>query len=239
MTIWVKICGVRTPKEALAIADMGADALGINLWSGSPRGLAPRTARQICTALREAYPAVERIGVTVNHADQVDAYAALVADVGLTAIQLHGDEPMTLMTELVEAGVGVVRALRIAPGDARSALSATVARCLDVGVRVLLDARVPGTYGGTGRRLDSALLHALLEEHALIAAGGLTPDNVGATVAAALEAADQGAGKLLGVDVASGVENDQGRKDLGAVQRFLDAARRPHRSHAAYAPQGD
>ena len=231
MSLWVKVCGPREPEEAVAVAALGVDAVGINLVGGSPRHLAPAAARRVCDALAAAHPEVERIGVTVNFGAGVGEYVELVEAVGLTAVQLHGDEPPELLKGLVAAGIPVVRALRVGAGDDRAATEAAVAAAIAGGARVLLDARVQGAYGGTGERLDAALVRWLLARQPLIVAGGLTPENVGEVVSDGLQAAGAG-GRLRGVDVASGVENDQGRKDLGAVRRFLGAVRSAERQHS-------
>jgi phosphoribosylanthranilate isomerase len=123
--------------------------------------------------------------------------------------------------DLSSWGVPVIKALRLAPGDDLEAISETVDRFLAAATRstcrVLVDARVPGAHGGTGKRLDLEFVRALTARRPVVVAGGLKPENV-AQVAAL------GAG-VLGVDVASGVERPDGRKDAARVASFIQAAR--------------
>jgi phosphoribosylanthranilate isomerase len=91
--------------------------------------------------------------------------------------------------------------------------------CRDVGrlpAAVLLDAHVPGQYGGTGRTAPWRLLASFRPGVPLVLAGGLTPDNVAEAVRIV---------QPYAVDVASGVESAPGVKDLEKVRRFLDRAR--------------
>jgi phosphoribosylanthranilate isomerase len=81
---------------------------------------------------------------------------------------------------------------------------------------VLIDAHVPGQYGGTGRTAPWELLAGWDAGVPLILAGGLTPENVAAAVRAV---------RPYGVDVASGVESSPGRKDADKMRRFIDAVR--------------
>ncbi len=84
---WIKICGITNLDDALAATDAGADALGFVFYKNSPRHVTSETARSIVAQLPQP---MGKVGVFVNHtADQVrDA----VKQVGLTAVQLHGDE---------------------------------------------------------------------------------------------------------------------------------------------------
>jgi phosphoribosylanthranilate isomerase len=212
--LWIKICGVRDVETAVRIAELGADAIGINFYSGSPRCIADtRTA----TAIVDALPAgVEPVGVFVNHA------AAQIREIcfatGLRSVQLHGDEPDSILDELSD--LTVLPAVRTGANVAAQAamLLARYAKLTHPPSSWLVDARVPGAYGGTGQIVDWT---QLTPEHRqgwprLILAGGLTPDNVAAAVAVV---------RPDGVDVASGVESSGGVKDLERVERFIAVCR--------------
>ena len=116
--------------------------------------------------------------------------------VGLDAAQLHGDEP-PLAVDAVQ-GVRRIKAIRVAS-------EADIALCRRYRVEAfLLDAYDPGRRGGTGRTFDWKLARAAAQFGPIILAGGLTADNVAEAIAAAAP---------YGVDVASGIESEPGRKD--------------------------
>src|SRR5262245_53735808 len=88
----VKICGVRTVADARAAAAAGADMIGLNFFPGSPRYLLPEQASEIASSLPAG---VWRIGVFVNaKREEIDRIRRAV---GLSAIQLHGDESIEML----------------------------------------------------------------------------------------------------------------------------------------------
>ena len=150
------------------------------------------------------------VGVFVNEpAESIDAIAKLV---GLGAIQLSGDETPEHCGQVAEAtGLPVIKALRL--GD-EADLERLDAYAL-AGATLLLDAYVPGSYGGTGRTSDWELARRAAERWPVILSGGLTPDNVADAIAAV---------RPFGVDVSSGVETDQ-VKDPEKIRAFVKATR--------------
>ena len=200
----VKICGITNLADALAAIDAGADALGFNFYKGSPRYLAPRAARLV---VRELPPDVLCVGVFVNESNEV--VEAAVAESGVGAAQLHGDETPEFCARL---GVTrVIKALRARGGfePEGAALYKTEA--------VLLDAYDPRAWGGTGRTCDWELARRVREAvPRMYLAGGLTPENVAEAVALV---------GPYGVDVCGGVESAPGRKDHALVRRFVAAVR--------------
>src|SRR6185295_1925825 len=88
--VLVKVCGITNLEDALAAAQAGADALGFNFYSRSPRYVAPETARTIIDRLRGDYPALRPVGVFVNESTEEIEKIAAVA--GVSALQLHGNE---------------------------------------------------------------------------------------------------------------------------------------------------
>ena len=216
--LWVKICGVRDVATAVSVAELGADAIGINFYAGSPRQVADVAT---AAAIVETLPSgVEAVGVFVNHT--VEQIRQTCAAAGFTTVQLHGDEPDRLIDELSE--LQVIRAIRIGEDVAAqtTTLLAGYTKLIRPPSAWLVDARVSGAYGGTGQTVDWTQL-APKHRHGwprLILAGGLTPDNVAEAIAIA---------QPEGVDVASGVESTVGVKDLHLVERFINACRRAER----------
>jgi phosphoribosylanthranilate isomerase len=202
VTVRVKICGVRTPAEARQAAAAGADAVGLNFYRPSPRYVSPAEAEAIVAALP---PFVSAVGVFV---DAPADWVRLVADrCRLSVVQLHGGA-------VGEAfGRPVVRAVQLRGPESLAALDR-----LD-GDGILVDTWADGLRGGTGRRLDPALVAEARRRaggRPLVLSGGLTPE----TVAEAVRAV-----RPDGVDVASGVESSPGVKDPEKVARFVAAAK--------------
>ncbi len=210
----IKICGVTIVADALAAARAGADAIGLNFFPGSKRFVAPARAREIVETLP---PGVVKVGVFVN-ADEHDIRGTCES-LALDAVQLHGDEPPELLGRL--ADLPLVRAFRLdsrglAPVDSYLAACAALRAAPRM---ILLDAHVPGQYGGTGATLDwSALSDAkgAADRPPIVLAGGLTPGNVATAIRAARPAA---------VDTAGGVEYAPGKKDHTSLAAFVTAAR--------------
>lgn len=198
----VKICGLTSPQQARACVELGADAIGINFHAGSPRCVDLATGKAIAEAVGED---AITVGVFVD-ADAAELERVKQAT-GIRCLQLHGDEPPELLARFLPHAY---KALRVSgPGTI-----ATAARY--GGEHVLLDAYVPGEAGGTGRTFEWGLATELARQRHVTLAGGLSADNVAQAVA---EVAP------FCVDVASGVERAPGDKDLGAVERFIAAAR--------------
>ena len=126
--IRIKICGIRSVADALAAADAGADAIGLNFFSKSRRFVDPALAQHIASAV----PAhVCKVGVFVNH--DASEIAAIANSVGLDVVQLHGDESPELIARLPR-GVRVVRAKRCGSAGL-SPLASYLAECGRWGVR--------------------------------------------------------------------------------------------------------
>lgn len=224
MTI-VKICGVRRLVDARAAVAAGADIVGFTFWPGTKRYIAPEKAAGVIAALRAEdgpHPLVSGLFVNADPA----MIAATVALCDLDLVQLSGDETAT---DVARLGVPLMMAVRALPGEDVDALRERThafhhaARSLPPGplgqpLMPLLDAHVPGQYGGTGQTGDWALAAALAAEERIMLAGGLTPENVTDAVCAV---------QPWGVDVASGVEiaAAPGIKDAARMAAFIRAAR--------------
>lgn len=203
----VKICGVTTAEDALGCAAAGADALGLNLWPGSPRFLPEANRAALREALESAHPRVLRVGVFVN-APAAEIAAALGSGL-IHVAQLHGDEEPAAGAALAGRAW---KALRLGGEGDLPQLQRYPAAHFPL---LVIDAPTPA-YGGSGRRIDEALAARAAALRPLLLAGGLGPDSVAGAVRRVRPA---------GVDVASGVESAPGRKDLGKVAAFIAAAR--------------
>jgi phosphoribosylanthranilate isomerase len=204
MTI-IKICGIKTLKDALAAIEAGADYLGFNFYPKSPRFIEKSVCAEITSILKREHPQVKLVGVFVN------APVAEIKDIlqtcSLDLAQLHGDETPEHFAQLAP------RAFRAFRGIPES--NAGYER--DEAPAMLIDAAVQGIYGGSGVTADWSAAAELAQKYPLFLAGGLTPENVAAAVDRV---------KPWGVDVASGVESAPGEKDAEKMVQFVKEVKR-------------
>src|SRR5919204_1319479 len=106
----VKICGITRPEDAELAASLGAWALGFILWPESKRHADPAVAAGISHALQRR---VERVGVFVNQ--PLDEIVGMVDALGLSYVQLHGDEGPSFCAAVAQrTGAKVIKAMRVA-----------------------------------------------------------------------------------------------------------------------------
>jgi len=200
----VKICGVMTSEIAAVAAEAGADAIGL-VFAPSRRRV---TIEQASAIVAELPPFVAAVGVFVDMpADEVETTAR---GLPLDAVQLHGDEPPEMCSLLRRQGIRVIKALRV--GDR---VDEDLLGRYRQASAVMLDTKVDGLAGGSGRAFDWEAARGLSDRFPLILSGGLTPDNVGR----ALDIV-----RPYGVDVSSGVETD-GRKSPEKIRQFIERVR--------------
>lgn len=201
----VKICGITTYDDAKLALDLGADALGFNFVKASKRYISPVDAQVI---VRRLPPGAWRTGVFVNEdRAEVERIARIAA---LDTLQFHGEESPEYCRGWKEWRV--VKALRIGPAAAFADASAYA----DVD-HFLLDRYSATTHGGTGELIpDTDLARLGIDLSRVFLAGGLNPDNVGERISRY---------RPFGVDVASGVESEPGKKDPVLLERFIAASR--------------
>lgn len=201
--IRIKICGITRVEDALAAADAGVHAIGLNFHADSPRHVVPERARELCAALP---PFVVTVGLFVDaSAEQIEA---VLSRVPLQMLQFHGEEPQR---DCVRWGRPWLKALRMRPG---TDVDSEVARYPGA-AGLLLDSYRPGVPGGTGETFDWARVPAA-RHWPLVLAGGLHAGNVADAIAAVQPDA---------VDVSGGVESDKGIKDAAAMRAFVAAVR--------------
>ena len=205
----VKICGVTRLEDAQFAVEAGAWAVGMVFHEPSPRRCALPEAMAIGAALRRQ---TELCGVFVNR--PLDEIAAVADQVGLTLVQLHGDEGPVFCAEVARrTGARVIKAVQVADiGD------------IHLLERFHTDYHLADTRptsgsarGGTGLSFDWGLLAARHSSVPLILSGGISAENA----AAAIDTVHPYA-----LDSASGTEAAPGRKDPARVQALIDVAQR-------------
>jgi phosphoribosylanthranilate isomerase len=200
----VKICGITRATDARLASDLGAWALGMVFWPGSPRLCAIEDAEAIGA---EFHRRLELVGVFVNAT--LDEVAATADRCGLTLVQLHGDEGPAYCREAARrTGCKVMKAVRV-----RDAAQVQDLQRFHTDFH-LLDAYSPRTPGGTGETFAWELARQHGDEPPVVLSGGLSADNVGEAIAVA---------RPFAVDTASGTEAEPGRKDPAKVRAFFRA----------------
>jgi phosphoribosylanthranilate isomerase len=203
MAVQVKICGITNVEDALAAAEVGADALGFVFYEASPRWVSPETA---ATIIRQLPPFVIKVGVFVDAPE--DLVVSAMRQCGLNLLQFHGEETPEYCMQF---GLMSMKAFRIRDAASLEALPDYPTAAW------LLDAYSPAQPGGTGQSFNWDLAREAGQMgRPIFLAGGLTPENV-------VEAVHQA--RPYGVDVSSGVEAAPGKKDHAKVRAFIRAAK--------------
>lgn len=200
--VHVKVCGVTSVADAEMCLELGVRSIGVNLIPESPRYIDERTAKEIAAHVGTR---ALMVGVVANRSPE--DMLGLRARTGIVCLQLHGDEPPASLEPLLPHAY---KAIRVAgPGDVEAARAYG-------GEYMLVDAKVAGTLGGSGKTLPWDLVVRLAQERKLSLAGGLTADNVADAIRVV---------RPFCVDVASGVEASPRSKDRARVAAFMAAVR--------------
>jgi phosphoribosylanthranilate isomerase len=234
----IKLCGLRTARQAELAVELGADFIGLVFAAESRRRVSVEEARHVLEGLGERREPVRTlvyegipaggwfqrcaagftalldemrplvVGVFV---DQPISLVNAIADtLGLDAVQLSGNEPSEQALEITRP---VLKVIHVQPGVEPETL---LEEC-EVGTAALylLDTAMSGAAGGTGRTFEWELAAAVARQMPCVLAGGLTPDNVADAVRKV---------RPWGVDVSSGIESD-GVKDEAKMRGFVTAVR--------------
>ena len=206
----IKICGITQPEQGMAIAQLGATALGFICVPSSPRYVTPlqiqRITKPLINSNKFSQP-VDRVGVFAN--SNLDTIGKTITIGQLNVIQLHGDESLNFCQQVKETfpTIEVIKAFRVRD---KKALVHTYDYATVVDT-ILLDAYHPTILGGTGHTLDWSILQSFRPNCPWFLAGGLNPGNVADAIAQV---------RPNGIDLSSGVEDSPGNKNLEKV-RYL------------------
>jgi phosphoribosylanthranilate isomerase len=207
--IAVKICGLTQPRDVSATVAAGAAYCGFVFFEKSPRSVTLEQAAQLSLL---APVGLAKVALVVN-ADN-DFLDALVAQVPLDVLQLHGSETPERVAEVkARFGLPVMKAVGVADASDLPALDTY----MHVADQILVDAKPPKDAvlpGGNGLAFDWRLIAGRYWTKPWMLAGGLTPDNVAQAI------------KMTGarqVDVSSGVESAPGVKDAALIRAFGQA----------------
>jgi phosphoribosylanthranilate isomerase len=236
----VKICGCRTPEQALWAAAAGADFVGVVFATSSRRRVGLEDASEILRALGPSLRDLEQpsppasseelpswfqngasilerllerkrpLTVGVFAGNDPDEVNEIVDECGIDLIQLSGGEPWT---SCLMANRQIIKAVHVRRDDSPESLAGRIET--GSAMAILLDKADEVVYGGTGKPLDWQVAAGVASQMPVWLAGGLTPENV----AIAIETV-----RPWCVDVSSGVETN-GVKDKSKVRAFIKAAK--------------
>ncbi|MDP4830309.1 MAG: phosphoribosylanthranilate isomerase [Cyanobium sp. MAG_185] len=207
----LKICGLRDPAQAAAVAQLGVDAIGVIGVPGSPRFLEAEQRPALFAAMRAAAPGCRGVLVVADPLEQ--QWPQLELGQGHAVVQLHGSETPQLCGQVrSRLGCEIWKALRIRrPEDLQRA--ADYAPVVDA---LLLDAWVPDQLGGTGHPIPIEWLQGFTPVLPWWLAGGIRAERVPGLLSQL---------GPTGLDASSGVERSPGDKDLDQVAALVAAVR--------------
>lgn len=200
----IKICGITREQDLRAVANSGADALGLVFYEKSPRHV---SVQQAALLARAVPPFVTVVGLFVN--PSADYVRQVLANVALDVLQFHGEETPEFCTQF---GKPYLKAIRVKAGVDLVECASRYASAQGL----LLDAFVEGTPGGTGESFDWALIPQYLPLPVVLS-GGLFAGNVAAAIKQV---------RPYAVDVSSGVEAGKGIKDATKIVAFINEVKR-------------
>jgi phosphoribosylanthranilate isomerase len=202
--VFTKVCGITNPGDARVAVDAGADAIGL-IFAESPRKVSLEEARKVSIALPEN---ILKVGVFVDA--EPGEVLQIAREVGLDLAQLHGDETPEMVAAIRNAGLPVMKALRVRNTEALGALERYEVDLF------MLDAWSARARGGTGETFDWGLAKSVKGRGNIVVSGGLTPENVREAVEFF---------EPYGVDASSSLEERPGKKSCERVRRFVRAAK--------------
>lgn len=210
MRVVVKVCGLSTPESVDVAVQAGAQFIGFNFFSPSPRAIQPSTARDLAQRVPNS---VCKVAVVVDPTN--DTLGTILEALGTSMVQLHGNESPERVAEIRDRfGCRVIKAVPISRPD-------DVARALcfgEVADMLLFDAKAQGgdtLPGGNARQFDWSLLSEVALTQPWFLAGGLNAENLAEAIAIS---------GARSADVSSGVESAHGVKDHKKIADFLMAA---------------
>ena len=205
----VKICGLTTEEQALQVAKLGANAIGVISVEESPRYISAEIKKKIFTSLKNLYPTIERVSVVQNC--PIDFIIKnFLGNPTETIIQLHGDEDIAYCKKIKEKipNLGLWKAFRIKTKKDLDNIK-PFEEYVDA---ILLDSWNIGTYGGSGKKIKSNYLRNLQFSKPWWLAGGISMQWIDEILTDI---------KPDGVDISSSIEISPGLKDINKTEVLI------------------
>ena len=205
----VKICGITSIEQAVQIAELGTNAIGIISVEESPRYIPPEKKKEIFKTLKILYPKIERVSVVKNMS--IDSIIKnFLGEPNETVIQLHGDEDIDYCQKLKQKipNVAIWKAFRIKNKQDLDKIK-VYENFVDA---ILLDSWNKETYGGSGKRIEQTFLEDLSFSKPWWLAGGVSKEWI-----------DEILKKIKpdGIDISSSVETSPGIKNINKTKKII------------------
>ena len=201
----VKICGITSIEQAVQVAELGSNAIGIISVEESPRYILPEKKKEIFQTLKNLYPKVERVSVVKNK--PIDSIIKnFLGEPNETIIQLHGDEDINYCQKLKQKipNVRLWKAFRIKNKQDLDNIN-IYENFVDA---ILLDSWNKETYGGSGKKIEQTYLENLSFRKPWWLAGGVSKEWIVDIIKKI---------RPDGIDISSSVETSPGIKDINKV----------------------
>ena len=205
----VKICGITSLEQAIQIAELGVNAIGIISVKESPRYISPEKKQQIFNKLEDLYPNIERVSVVKNIPINL-IIKDLLGESSETIIQLHGDEDIDYCKKLKQKvpKLRVWKAFRIKNKKDLEKIN-PYENSVDA---VLLDSWNEKAYGGSGERIEQTFLEDISFSKPWWLAGGVSEEWINDILKKI---------NPTGLDISSSVEKAPGIKDISKVEEIM------------------
>ena len=205
-----KICGLTSEEQALQVAKLGANAIGIISVEESPRFISAEKKKKIFKTLESFYPKIERVSVVQNCSIDL-IIKNFLGNPSETIIQLHGDEDIDYCKKLREKipNIGIWKAFRIKTEKDLD----TIKYFEDFVDAILLDSWNKETYGGSGEKIKSIYLKNLQFTKPWWLAGGISIEWIDEILTNI---------KPDGLDISSSIEITPGVKDIAKTADLIN-----------------
>ena len=205
----VKICGITSVEQAIQVAKLGTNAIGIISVDESPRYISPEKKKEIFKSLKDLYPNIDRVSV-VKDIPIDSIIKSFLGEPNETIIQLHGDEDIDYCQKLKQLipNIGLWKAFRIKNKKDLDKIK-PYENFIDA---ILLDSWNKETYGGSGKRIKQEYLEDLSFSKPWWIAGGVSTEWIGEILKNI---------KPNGIDISSSIEISPGIKDLEKTKQII------------------
>ncbi len=207
----VKICGLTSEEQALQVAKLGANAIGIISVKESPRYVSAEIKKKIFKTLENFFPEIDRVSVVQNC--PIDLIIKnFLGNPSETIIQLHGDEDIDYCKKIRNKipNIGLWKAFRIKTEKDLDKIKPFE----DFVDAILLDSWNKETYGGSGKKINSIYLRNLKFSKPWWLAGGISIEWIDEILANI---------KPDGLDISSSIEISPGLKDIKKTADLIKA----------------
>ena len=205
----VKICGITSIEQAVQVAELGTNAIGIISVNESPRYISPEKKKEIFKTLKDLYPNIDRVSVVKD--SPIDSIIkGFLGEPNENIIQLHGDEDIDYCQKLKQKvpNIFLWKAFRIKNKEDLDKIK-PYENFVDA---ILLDSWNEETYGGSGKRIEQKYLEDISFSKPWWIAGGVSTEWIDVILKNI---------KPNGIDISSSIETAPGIKDLEKTKQII------------------